>query len=118
MIQPHSLKIGILIGMLGPMNMGASAAWASERYTESPGSDGDGIFTIGPEYSIDSDLTDKGNPKGKYFEFSMRLADSKIFPGNDKTLDPQKKQIRTERKIFVYVPAQYKDGTAAPLLII
>ena len=79
---------------------------------------GDGAYTIGPEYKIDRDLTDLGNPKGKYFEFTMRLADSKIFPGDDKTLEPANKPVRTERKIFVYVPAAYKDGTAAPVLVI
>jgi enterochelin esterase-like enzyme len=61
-------------------------------------------------------LTDRGNPKGKLFEFSMRLADSKIFPGNDSTLDP-KKPVREKRRIFVYVPAGYKDGTKAPILV-
>lgn len=77
---------------------------------------GNGNVVIGPDYKIDPDLKDKGNPKGKNFEFKMRLADSKIFPGNDSTLDP-KKPVRTERKIFVYVPAQYKDGTKAPILV-
>src|SRR5438445_606660 len=48
----------------------------------------------------------------------MRLADSKIFRGDDKTLEPEKKPVRTERTIFVYIPAEYKDGAAAPLLII
>jgi enterochelin esterase-like enzyme len=48
----------------------------------------------------------------------MKLADSKIFRGDDKTLEPETKKVRTERKIFVYVPAAYKDGTPAPLLII
>ena len=83
-----------------------------------PGTDGDGNFTVGPEYKIDPDLTDLGNPKGKYFEFSMQLADSKIFRGDDKTLEPEKKAVRKERKIFVYVPAAYKDGTKAPVLVI
>ena len=95
-----------------------AAAQAAETYTENPGSDGDGEFTVGPEYSTDKDLTDLGNPKGKSFEFKMKLADSKIFPGDDKTLDPAKKPVRVERKISVYVPAAYKDGTPAPLLII
>lgn len=93
-------------------------ASADQSYTENPGSEGDGSFTVGPEYTIDRDLTDLGNPKGKYFEFSMRLAESKIFRGDDKTLDPAKKPVRDERKIFVYVPAAYKDGTPAPILII
>jgi len=94
------------------------AAIAAESYVDNPGSEGDGNFTVGPEYKIDRDLTDLGNPKGKYFEFTMKLADSKIFRGDDKTLDTVKKQVRTERKIFVYVPAAYNDGTAAPLLVI
>lgn len=85
---------------------------------ENPRSDGDGSFTIGPDYAIDPDLTDRGNPKGKSFEFTMALADSKIFRGDDRTLEPAKKEVRTTRKIFVYVPAAYKDGTKAPLLVI
>src|SRR4029077_1541634 len=43
---------------------------------------------------------------------------SKIFRGDDKTLEPDKKPVRTVRKIFVYVPAAYRNGTAAPFLII
>jgi enterochelin esterase-like enzyme len=92
------------------------SAWAQEKYTENPGREGNGDFVIGPEYKIDPDLTDRGNPKGKAFEFSMRLADSKIFPGDDRTLDP-KKPVREQRKIFVYVPAAYKDGVKAPILV-
>ena len=78
--------------------------------------EGNGNFIIGPEYAIDPDLTDLGNPKGQYFEFSMRIADSKIFPGTDSTLDPRK-PVREERKIFVYVPASYKDGDKAAILV-
>jgi enterochelin esterase-like enzyme len=92
------------------------SARAQEKYSENPGREGNGDFVIGPEYKIDPDLTDRGNPKGKAFEFPMRLADSKIFPGNDRTLDP-KKPVRTERRIFVYVPAAYKDGVKAPILV-
>ena len=89
----------------------ASAAAAdSNADGENPGSEGDGKVTIGPEYQIDPDLTDRKNPNGKSFEFSMRLADSKIFRGDDATLDPEKKPVRKERKIFVYVPAAYHDG--------
>ena len=46
----------------------------------------------------------------------MRLADSEIFRGDDTTLSPRKK-VREERKIFVYVPAAYQDGTKAPILV-
>ena len=89
---------------------------ADDGYSENPGTQGNGNFIIGPEYKIDPDLTDRGNPQGKYFEFSMRLADSKIFRGDDSTLDARK-PVRKERKIFVYVPAAYKDGTKAPILV-
>jgi len=88
----------------------------SEDYTEDSGAEGNGNHVVGPEYKIDPDLTDKGNPKGKHFEFSMRLADSKIFRGDDSTLDSSK-PVRKERKISVYVPAAYKDGTKAPILV-
>lgn len=96
----------------------APSGSAAEAYTESPGTAGDGSFTIGPEYVVDPDLTDRGNPKGRSFEFTLRLADSRIFKGDDSTLEPARKPVRTERKIFVYVPAAYRDGTKAPLLII
>src|SRR4029078_6733856 len=101
-----------LIGLL------AHATKAAESYTENPDTEGEGKYMIGPEYKIDPDLTDRGNPKGKHFEFTMRLADSKIFRGDDSTLAPEKKQVRTERKIFVYVPASYVDGVKAPILVI
>lgn len=71
---------------------------------------------IGPDYKIDPNLTDLGNPKGNYFEFTMRLADSKFFRGDDATLDPTK-PVREVRKIFVYIPATYKDGFKAPILV-
>ena len=77
---------------------------------------GNGDFTVGPDYEIDPDLKDRGNPKGRSFEFSMRLADSRIFRGDDRTLNP-KKAVRKQRKIVVYVPAAYTDGTKAPLLV-
>lgn len=91
-------------------------AAAAQTYSENPGKAGNGNHVIGPDYTIDPDLTDQGNPKGKSFEFSMKLADSKIFKGDDSTLNP-KKTVRTERKISVYVPAAYKDGTKAPILV-
>jgi len=105
----------LFIALLG---LATHSARTADSYTENPGTEGDGVITVGPEYKIDPDLTDLGNPKGKSFEFKMPLADSKIFRGDDKTLEPDKKAVRTERKIFVYIPAGYKDGTKAPLLII
>ncbi len=92
-------------------------AIGDDSYGEVPGHQGNGKYVIGPVYTIDPDLTDRGNPKGKSFEFSLRLADSKILRGDDATLD-QRKPVRKERKIFVYVPAAYQDGTKAPILVI
>jgi len=91
---------------------------AGEKDAQDPGVEGDGHHTIGPDYKIDPSLTDLGNPKGKTFELSMPLAQSKIFRGDDSTLEPDKKPVRKERKVFVYVPAAYKDGTKAPVLVI
>ncbi len=89
---------------------------AQEIYSEKPGTLGNGNFIVGPEYPIDPDLTERGNPQGKSFQFSLPLADSQLFPGDAATLDP-KKPVREERKIFVYIPAAYQDGTAAPILV-
>ncbi len=84
---------------------------------EYSGSDGNGDFIVGPDYRIDPDLTDQGNPKGREFKFSMRLADSKIFRGDDTTLEPERRPVREFREITVYVPAAYQDGSKAPILV-
>jgi enterochelin esterase-like enzyme len=89
----------------------------AQDYTENPGTEGNGNFTIGPNYEPAPELQDQGNPKGKSFQFTMALADSKIFRGDDETLEPTK-GLRKARNIYVYVPAQYKDGTKAPFLVI
>jgi enterochelin esterase-like enzyme len=90
----------------------------AELDREDPGKAEDSDYQIGPDYTIDPDLKDRGNPKGKSFEFSMALADSKIFRGDDSTLQPEKKPVRKTRRVYVYVPASYRDGAKAPVLII
>ena len=82
-----------------------------------PGTEGDGDFEVGPSYTTAPDLTDRGAPKGRAFQFSMVLADSEIFDGTDATLD-RSKPVNAMRSIQVYVPAQYRDGTPAPVLVI
>jgi iron(III)-enterobactin esterase len=118
MLKPLSLARSILTKYLigVAVLLAAERSFSQDTYTENPGTVGNGNIEIGPDYKIDADLTDKGNPKGKSFEFLMQLADSKIFRGDDATLDP-KKPVRVARKIFVYVPAAYKDGTEAPILV-
>ncbi|MEJ7694159.1 alpha/beta hydrolase-fold protein [Daejeonella sp.] len=93
-----------LVGLLGILITLSNASLAQDR------------ITIGPDYKIDPNLTDLGKPKGSSFEFSMRLADSKIFRGDAPTLDP-KKAVRENRRIFVYIPAAYKNGVKAPILV-
>jgi iron(III)-enterobactin esterase len=104
----HTLGATAVLGL-------ALAVSATGSFAQS--SNGDGDYQIGPQYKLDPDLTDRGNPKGKSFEFSMRLADSKVFRGDDPTLEPEKRPVRKERRIYVYVPAAYKDGAPAPVLI-
>ncbi|MCA9159136.1 MAG: enterobactin esterase [Planctomycetales bacterium] len=84
--------------------------------SEHPGTEGNGDHRVGPDYRVDPDLTDRGSPRGKRFEFTMPLAESRIFPGDDTTLDSTK-PVRELRKVFVYVPAAYQDGTKAPILV-
>jgi iron(III)-enterobactin esterase len=75
-----------------------------------------GNHVVGPDFRVDEDLKEQGNPKGQRFQFTMTLKDSKTFPGTDTTLDPKKK-VNEERKIHVYIPAAYVDGTKAPILV-
>ena len=106
------------VSVLSLISLAVCSGQAAELSTESPGTSGDGDYQIGPDYKLDPYLTDRGNPKGKSFEFPMPLAESKIFRGDDSTLQPEKKPVRKERMIYVYVPAAYKDATKAPILII
>jgi len=115
LITPSRSSFLCFIAVFGLLGLTANAA---DTAVEQPGAEGDGYFTIGPDYQVDPDLTDRGNPQGKTFVFKMPLADSQVFQGSDKTLEPDKKPVRTERKITVYVPVAYKDGTKAPVLII
>ena len=87
------------------------------RTLPDPGTEGDGDFEVGPTYTTQPDLTDRGARKGKSFQFSMALADSKIFDGKDATLD-RSKPVNATRSISVYVPDAYRDGTQAPVLVI
>ena len=61
------------------------------------------------------DLRGKGNPAGRSFTFTMPSSASKIFTGLDTTLIAPKAFTRT---VTVYVPAQYKAGTPAPVMVI
>jgi iron(III)-enterobactin esterase len=115
MLRLICLRCLLVVGLTIPLGYPGQALGLDR---EAQGKAGDGDYQIGPDYTIDPDLKDRGNPKGKSFEFSMALTQSKIFRGDDPTLQPEKKPVRQARKVFVYVPAAYKDGHQAPILII
>jgi putative esterase len=68
-----------------------------------PGTDGDGDFQI-TSYPTDPDLTAGKSPAGKRFNFNQ--TGSKLYPAT------------ASRAITVYIPAKYKDGTAAPVMVV
>lgn len=116
MIRSHRPAAFLVVLFVTSLTSTTLTSQAQNTDSKASNTKGNGNFVVGPDYKIDPDLTDKGNPKGNYFEFPMALADSKIFKGDDTTLEPRK-AVRKQRKIFVYVPAAYKDGTIAPILV-
>ena len=98
-----------------------------------PPADADGNFIIGPTHNPAPEMTAQdGVPQGTVYTFTMRSADSKIYPGiaRDKgtfgtpdPTDPAKLIVTTSRPapytrtVAVYVPKQYVPGTAAPFIV-
>ena len=75
----------------------------------------DGDFTIGPSYTNAPELTVKdGVPRGVVTQFVMNSEDSKIYAGIAKR---QTGVVPYKRKVWVYVPKQYKAGTAIPFIV-
>ncbi len=75
----------------------------------------DGDITIGPNYMSAPELSVRdGVPRGVVKQFVMKSEDSKIYPGIAKR---RTGVVPYERKVWVYVPRQYKPGTAIPFLI-
>jgi len=84
--------------------------------TERPTPGKDGNFVIGPPYEPAPELTVKeGVPKGTVYEFTMDSKDSKIYPGIARNQPGA--VVPYTRQVAVYVPAQYKPGTAAPFIV-
>jgi enterochelin esterase family protein len=90
----------------------------------------EGNFVIGPDYAPAPELTIKeGVPVGKVSQFTMDSKDSKFYPGiardvfgtpdpnNPKSLIVETHAQPYQRTITVYVPAQYKKGKKAPLIV-
>lgn len=92
----------------------------------------DGNFIIGPTYKPAPEMTVKeGVPQGTIYNFTMESKDSKIYPGiardqvGQPLVDPANpaklvivsKPAPYQRKLAVYVPAQYVPGTVAPFIV-
>ncbi len=90
----------------------------------------EGDFLIGPEYSQAPELSKvAGVPQGRVEQFVMDSKDSRFYPGigrdvfgtvdptNPKTLIVKTHPAPYKRTITVYIPNQYKKGTAAPFIV-
>lgn len=76
---------------------------------------GENESVIGPDYTDAAETkTNPDVPKGTIHEFTMDSKDSKIYPGIAKN---QSGTVPYQRKVAVYVPAQYKKGRPAALLV-
>ena len=99
---------------------------------ENPSLDANENFVIGPKYPKAIEWTKvKDVPTGTVSEFEIDSKDTKLFnpgiarkvfgkvdPNNPKTLIVETHIIDYKRKIGVYVPAGYKEGTEAPFMIV
>ncbi|HVT74779.1 MAG TPA: alpha/beta hydrolase-fold protein [Lacunisphaera sp.] len=95
-----------------------------------PPVDAEGDWLVGPDY-VPAPETNvvPGVPQGRIEQFELDSTESKFYPGiaRDKfgTVDPANPLTLVvathpqpyKRMITVYVPAQYKAGTAAPFLV-
>jgi iron(III)-enterobactin esterase len=98
-----------------------------------PPANADGNFIIGPTHHPAPEMSARpGAPQGRVYEFTMRSADSKIYPGiardaqtfgTPDPADPAKLVVTTShpapytRRVAVYVPKQYTQGSAAPFIV-
>ena len=95
-----------------------------------------GDVVIGPDYPPAPEMAERADaPRGAIHAFTMRSADSLIYPGikrleNEITArrDAHGNRVAAEehlqsvpgpytRTVWVYVPAQYVPGTAAPFIV-
>jgi iron(III)-enterobactin esterase len=92
---------------------GSSSGSGGGVQVTDPGSEGDGKQTV-TNMAKQMELTDLKNPKGKEFTFKLT---SKSYMYTEPTIAAGSPKNQP-RNVWVYVPAQYKDGTEAPLMVI
>jgi len=99
---------------------------------ENPPLDAYDNFVIGPKYvpAPERKKVD-GVPEGKVEQFEIDSKETKLFnpgikrdkfgtvdPNNPKTLIVETKTFDYKRKVGVYIPAQYKEGTESPFMVV
>lgn len=100
---------------------------------DNPPLDADGNFVIGPDYVPAPERKPvAGVPEGRVQQFEINSKETKLLnpgiareessrkvdPNNPKTLIVDTHPIDYQRKITVYIPAQYKPGSAAPFMVV
>ena len=99
---------------------------------ETPPLDAYDNFVIGPKYVTAPERGKaKDVPEGKVQQFEFDSKETKLFnpgikrdkfgtvdPKNPKTLIVETTTFDYKRRIGVYVPAQYKEGTEAPFMVV
>jgi enterochelin esterase family protein len=93
--------------------------------------DRNGDFEIGPDYRpAPEERAIAGRPQGRVQQFVMDSKDSRLYPGiardvfgvvdpnNPRTLIVKTHAEPWQRAITVYIPAQYKRHTKAPLIVV
>lgn len=72
------------------------------------GSEGDGRFELSAPYDP-VNMEVRNGPHGSVYDLTMRSEDSSIYPGLNGPYS---------RRVQVYVPEQYQDGTLAPFMVV
>ncbi len=99
---------------------------------ENPPLNADDNFVVGPKYPKAAEWTKgKDVPEGKVETFEIDSKETKLFnpgikrdkfgtpdPKNKKTLIVETTTFDYKRKVGVYVPAGYKEGTEAPFMVV
>jgi enterochelin esterase-like enzyme len=100
---------------------------------ENPPLDAYDNFVIGPNYTPAPERKKvDGVPEGKVQQFQIDSKETKLFnpgitrgntrqkidPNNPKTVLVETSKVDYKRNVGVYVPAQYKEGTEAPFMVV